>query len=114
MSGGNWEGSWEAEFREEEQVEVSLECAEIFEGEGCRRKREEKGAEKGGVEASPQLHEAVFCIGGEGDPIVDFCGENGVLLPCVAVHGEPDSEGFLGLMRFHLGDREVESVRVWK
>ena len=53
MSGGNWEGSWEAEFGEEEKVEVSLECAEIFEGEGCRREREKKGAKKGGVEASP-------------------------------------------------------------
>ena len=53
MSGGDWEGSWEAEFREEEEVEVPLECAEIFGGKGCRGKREEEGAEKCGVETSP-------------------------------------------------------------
>ena len=45
---------------------------------------------------------------------MDFFGEDSVLLPCVAIHSEPDSEGFLCFMRFHLGDREVESVRVWK
>ena len=56
----------------------------------------------------------MFGVGGEGDPVMDFFGEDSVLLPCVAVHSEPDSEGFLCLMRFHLGDREVESVRVWK